>query len=238
MNRADIAAQAADVHSYSARLLLFVCLSEHLRELYREKGIDDGIWYDSMLDLKWKLWECKTVKGIWGSFVAHWFPKFFDMTRFAFGRLQFEVANFRGEYTKDGKTLTSESKVINVHIPRTLTPIDKESCDASYQRAKEFFADKLDGAPMAFVCSSWLLSSVNEKILHEKSNVRRFMAEYDVIHEHTNDEGEHPDAWRIFDMDFTGNVDDYPEDSFVRRAYKAHIKSGGRTGRGYGVFFA
>ncbi len=43
--------------------------------------------------------------------------------------------------------------------------------------------------------------------------------------------------WRLFDMDYTGNADDYPEDSFLRRNFKQYIKDGGRTGVGLGVFF-
>ena len=49
-------------------------------------------------------------------------------------------------------------------------------------------------------------------------------------------EGEHRNAWRIFDMDFTGSYDDYPEDSFIRKAYKDYMKSGGITGTGRGFF--
>ena len=54
--------------------------------------------------------------------------------------------------------LTPSTKVINVHIPRTLTPLDKESREDSYRRAAEFFKGELGGAPTVFVCHSWLLS--------------------------------------------------------------------------------
>lgn len=238
LSRADVAAEAAGVHSYSARLLLFICLSEHLRELYRQRGIDDAVWYDSMLDLKWKLWECRAVKGIWGSFVAHWFPRFFDMTRFAFGRLQFELVEFKGDYEKNGKVLRAGDKVINVHIPRTLTPLSEESRKDAYAKAAEFFGDKTEGAPIAFVCSSWLLYPEAEKILPEHSNIRGFAKDYDVIRSKTNEADDLHDMWRLFDMDYTGDINDYPENSSLRRAYKKFLLDGNRTGSGYGVFFA
>ncbi|MBQ3256708.1 MAG: hypothetical protein IJA67_04790, partial [Oscillospiraceae bacterium] len=92
-------------------------------------------------------------------------------------------------------------------------------------------------APVVFFCSSWLLSDIHYKILYEKSNVRRFMDRFDILKFFYDKEGEYPNAWRIFDMDYTGNADDYPEDSFIRRAYKAHIKNGGVTGDGKGIFF-
>ena len=231
------AGEIVGVHAYSAELLLFICFSKHLRELYRLRGISDRIWFDSMSDLKWKLWECKAVKGIWGSFVAGWFPGFFNLTRFALGRLQFEIVAFDGEYEKNGRSLKKGDKVINVHIPRTLTPLDKKSRDDAYSQAAEFFRDMTDGAPIAFVCSSWLLYPEAEKILPAHSNIRGFMADYDIIRSKTNGEGEYGDMWRLFDMDFTGDLNDYPEDSSLRRAYKKFLLDGNRTGSGYGVFF-
>ena len=231
------AGEIVGVHAYSAELLLFICFSKHLRELYRLRGISDRIWFDSMSDLKWKLWECKAVKGIWGSFVAGWFPGFFNLTRFALGRLQFEIVAFDGEYEKNGKALKKGDKVINVHIPRTLTPLDKESRDDAYAQAAEFFKNMTDGAPIAFVCSSWLLYPEAEKILPAHSNIRGFMADYDMIRSKVNGEGEYGDMWRLFDMDYTGDFNDYPEDSSLRRAYKKFLLDGNRTGSGYGVFF-
>ena len=231
------AGEIVGVHAYSAELLLFICFSKHLRELYRLRDISDRIWFDSMSDLKWKLWECKAVKGIWGSFVAGWFPGFFNLTRFALGRLQFEIVEFDGEYEKNGKALKNGDKVINVHIPRTLTPLDKESRDDAYAQAAEFFRNMTDGAPIAFVCSSWLLYPEAEKILPAHSNIRGFMADYDMFRSKVNGEGEYGDMWRLFDMDFTGDLNDYPEDSSLRRAYKKFLLDGNRTGSGYGVFF-
>ncbi len=237
LSEIDKAAEIAGVHKYSAELLIFILFSKRLRELYKQNGISDKIWFDSMCDLKWKLWECKAVKGSWGSFVAGWFPGFFNLTRFALGRLQFEIVEFDGEYEKDGKKLKKGDKVVNVHIPRTLTPLDKKSRDDAYSQAAEFFRDMTDGAPIAFVCSSWLLYPEAEKILPAHSNIRGFMADYDIIRSKVDEEGDYHNMWRLFDMDFTGDFNDYPEDSSLRRAYKKFLLDGNRTGSGYGVFF-
>ena len=119
-----------------------------------------------------------------------------------------------------------------------MTPLDKPSYDAAFDMAREFFKDKMNGAPMAFTCCSWLLYPDNIDILPEKSNVRKFMLEFDIINKFDDKPGEYADMWRLFDMDYTGNFDDYPEDSSLRRAFKAHLKNGGKTGEGYGIFFA
>ena len=118
-----------------------------------------------------------------------------------------------------------------------MTPLDKKSRDDAYAQAAEFFRNMTDGAPIAFVCSSWLLYPEAEKILPAHSNIRGFMADYDMIRSKTNGEGEYGDMWRLFDMDFTGDLNDYPEDSSLRRAYKKFLLDGNRTGSGYGVFF-
>ncbi len=228
------------IHPYTLELLYYICISKHLLSLYLEKGLERQIWHDSMLDLKYKLIECHLVKNIWGCFVAEWFGRFFDLTRFALGRLQFELLPF-GEYLPkietevDGVSLRSDTLTINVHIPRTETPIDKDSCDRAYAMAMSFFKDSINtGDSAAFMCHSWLLYPENDKILHEKSNIRRFMSEYTVL-KVEQDNGTYEDMWRLFDMDYTGNFDDYPEDTSARRAYKAHLKNGGKVGIGIGV---
>lgn len=232
--RADAVAEKLLLHPYTLDLLLFICLSKHTKALYAARGLDPRIYHNSMLDLKYKLEECKLVRGIVGSFVASWFAGFFNLTRFALGRLQFELIDFGFEYEKDGKCLLPGDRVINVHIPRTGTPIDKESCDAAYARAVEFFKDEIKG-PVAFYCSSWLLYPPNKELLSPKSNTYRFMSQYDILASGIDKGGNN--LWRLFDTD-EKNPDRLPTDTAMRRAYVEHLKKGGLLGFGKGVFFA
>lgn len=219
------------VHDYTIELIAFICLTKHLKAVYTEKGFDIQIYRDSVLDLKWKLEECKLVKGICGSFVSPWFCGFFDLTRFAFGRLQFEIITTWQDYEKDGIKLEADkSKVINVHIPRTGTPLDKENCDKSYAQAREFFKEQV-GENCPFVCFSWLLYPENKDILPKHTNTYRFMSEYDIIGSETN-YGE--DLWRLFDTE-EKNPARLPTDTSMRRCYVEHLKKGGRVGNGFGV---
>lgn len=234
IDKADRVAEQLGIYEYTTELLLFCCFSRRTKAEYAKRGLSEQIFHDSMMDLKYKLDECKAVRGIVGSFVAKWFSGFFQLTRFALGRLQFELIDFGFDYEKDGKVLTPESKVINVHIPRTGTPIDKESCDAAYAQAKAFFASKIDG-PIAFYCSSWLLYPENKQILSPKSNTYRFMSQYDVIR--FGIDKNLSNLWRLFDTD-EKRWDRLPADSSMRRAYVEHLKNGGKLGWGKGVFFA
>ena len=219
------------IHPYTVDLLVYICLTKKLKELYTEKCLDMQIYRDSVLDLKWKLLECKAVKGICGSFVAGWFAGFFKLKRFALGRLQFELITINKDYEKDGIKLEKDkSQVINVHIPRTGTPMDKESCDKAYAAAREFFRNEV-GENCAFVCHSWLLYPENKNILPSHTNIYRFMSEYDIIDWGFN-EGQ--DLWRLFDT-HEMNPDRLPANGSLRRAYVEHLKRGGRVGWGFGV---
>lgn len=42
--------------------------------------------------------------------------------------------------------------------------------------------------------------------------------------------------WRLFDTD-EKNFEKLPTDSSMRKAYAEHLKNGGKTGWGYGVFW-
>ena len=229
---ADEAAVAVGVHEYTAELLIFLCMSRRLKREYEVRGWADDIFTGSMLDLKYKLEECKLVKGIVGSFVASWFRGFFDLSRVALGRLQFEVIKFGHTYEKDGVLLTPESPVINVHIPRTGTPMGPVDCDEAFAWARAFFADEV-GDPCAFVCQSWLLYPAHEEMLSHESNVYRFMKRFDLIC--SGDSRNMGDLWRLFDTD-EKRWDKLPTDSSLRRAYVERLKAGGRVGWGHGVY--
>lgn len=236
--KADRAGECAGVHIYSAEMLMFILLTKHLRKLYREKNISDKIWFDSVSDLKWKLWECRAVKGIWGSAVGVWYYRFFDMTRFALGRLQFELWDVNDECEIGGREIRKGMKAISIHIPRTLTPLTRESRLDAYRQAREVFESEFGEQKMIFACHSWLLSKEMPSLLKDGSNLKGFIEDFHIVKYETCEAGDYPDAWRLFDMDYTGNIDDFPADTSLRRNYKEYLKNGGRMGYGMGFFFA
>ena len=91
---ADEAAKRAGIREYTAEMLLFLCFAEPLKKRYEEKGIDDSIWKDSCMDLRWKLMECikctESGAALWpgGSGILR-----SDAVRP--GRLQFELIDSR-----------------------------------------------------------------------------------------------------------------------------------------------
>ncbi len=236
IEKMNLISEITDIHKYTASLVVCICLSKKLKEYYKENNIPLNIWHDTMFDFKYKLNECRLVKGICGTFVREWYGKFFVLNLFALGRLQFRINTLRYEYIKNKSIFKIGDQVIDIHIPRSGTPIDKNSCFDSYKRAKCFFENKFKDKPMPFVCSSWLLADENKNMLSEKSNIRRFISDFDIIHTSYFKEGDYSEAWRLFDMDYTGNLDDFPENTSFRKEYKAYLKNGGRIGCGYGIF--
>ncbi len=227
----DKVAEKTGLQEETVVLLLFLCLARRLEREYAARNIDADIFVDSMMDLNYKNEECKLVRGLVGTFVPTWYEGFFDMTRFALGRMQFEVKELGHTYEKNGISLTPESKVLNVHIPRSLQPLDEKSCDESFAFAKEFFADEVN--PCVFVCSSWLLYPENETILSPLSNTYKFMKRFDIISSKIKKDKN--DLWRLFDTD-EKNPARLVAKNKMQEAYKAHLLNGGKLGSGFGVY--
>ena len=229
----DEAAKEAGVHKYTAELLFFLLLTKPLKEAYLKRGIALQIWHDSCKDLYWKLMECKKMYDVWGSFVAWWFSGFFDMTRFALGRLQFELIDFPEGYEKSGRKKPEEMKqVINVHIP-SAGKLDMEDCRKSFAQAAAFFADAFPGEKVVFCCRSWMLYPPHADFLKPDSGVVAFMKLFD-IYTFEEDDG---DLWRILEVDYQGDARELKEDTSMQRAYKKWLLDGNHAGNGEGIFY-
>ena len=166
--------------------------------------------------------------------VARWFCGFFQLWRFAFGKLQFEMVDFKSTYEKNGVSLQPDSKVLNTHIPRTGTRLDRESMRSSYAQAADFYRERFGLDPVVFVCYSWLLFPRNKEILSPQSNLYAFMSDYDIIEQKEYED--YGEVWRLFDVNYDGNPDHLPQDSSFRRGYADWIRKGIKTGYGYGVY--
>ncbi|MCL2508702.1 MAG: acyltransferase domain-containing protein [Oscillospiraceae bacterium] len=220
------------VSSYTLHMIYFMYLAPKLRELYRERGIAEEIYWDSMRDLRAKAIECKNVKGVWGAFVGSWFKGFFELTRFALGRLQFEEVEYnRDDYTKNGFTVYEDQKAYNMHIP-SLGPLPEESVRDSFKRAYNFWKPE-GGEPIVFVCSSWLLFKGHYDFLPKGCNTLKFMDCFDIIE--SEEQEDFGDGWRVFGKESSGPAEELPEDTSMRRAFKKWILGGNKTGYGFGI---
>ena len=66
--------------------------AQRARRDYLAQGVCEEIFWDTFCDLRYKLLECKTIHGVWGNFVASWYPIFYTCQIVKLGRLEFENA--------------------------------------------------------------------------------------------------------------------------------------------------
>ena len=231
-------AKDTGIHTYTVEFLMFLCFSRKLRQTYLENGYPESLWRQSMLDLKCKMLVCWDVKKVWGMFVAWWYDGFFRMERFGLGRMEFELFDFPLDYyEKDGKVLRKGDTVINCHIARTGEPLSPELVEDAIRQAAEFYKDTFAEKPVPFFCESWLIYSKMDLLLPQRSNIRSFKERFEILHDHLYEPGDYSEMWRLYDMDYTGDLEDFPGDSTLRRNYKQFLIDGGQVGEGYGVFF-
>ena len=222
-------AEKCNICPYSAYMILFICMSERLHKLYNEKGIDDTIFYNTMLDLRYKFEECKLVHNQIGTFVPKWYKGFFEMKIFALGRLQFEINHTWFDCKVNGKTIPKGTKVLSVHIPRTGTKLEHSLVLESYKNAKQFFKDEFN-EDIIFICNSWLLYPWNRTVLKDGSNLALFYDDFTVVQ--SGEYNNYSEIWRLFDCLYDGNPDNLPSDTSLRRAYIERIKSNQPIGHG------
>ena len=222
------------IHEYAMGMLLFLCLGKKLRERYAARGIDESIYYNSMMDLRYKLEECRLIHGEVGSFVAFWFPGFFDLTRFALGRLQFEVVKLKASYTVGDVVLPEQAKAINIHIPRTGGKLDHGDVLAAYAMAAEVFGAEFADQPIVFTCESWMLDPWHEEVLSPDSNMVAFLKDFKIVE--VKPYVGYKNAWRIFDRAIGEDIDALPAGTSLQRAYVDKMKRGEPLHYGRGVF--
>lgn len=225
------------VKEYSLTCVWLIVASEKMLELYREKGIDEQIYWDSMMDLKYKFKECVDCKEIYGTFVGHWYTGFFQLNRFALGRFQFENSTFGAadEFTTSaGIKIKRGDKTVGFHIPSSGVPLTDEVRFDAYKKAYEFFKDqRREDGLIIFECGSWLLYEGNKEILPENSNTVKFINDFELIKSEPKDKFN--DAWRIFAKSGYKSPKHWYDDTSMRRAFKQHVLNGGKTGSGHGV---
>lgn len=145
-------------HDASENLLMFLYFCEDLQERYRDLGIGDEIFYDTLRDIP--LWAGTYYRnhGMLGINVEYWLQDHMKAKQFKLGRLQFCMAE----------------GALEIHIPRG-EPLDMDCCHASFAQAKAFFAKHFPQfAYDKFTCHSWLLDPNLEKMLPKTSNILKF----------------------------------------------------------------
>lgn len=220
------------VHRYTLDLFFLLYCAQILRDRYRGRGFSDQLFVDSMMDLKWKLLECRQVYGVNGIFVGHWYGRFFDMTRFALGRLQFETEHFEAEkYEQDGILVKKGDTVLNMHVPSS-GPLTSEKVDEAFQLAAGFYRDLFPDGVIPFVIDSWLLDPDLMKLLPE-GNTKEFTSRFCLLSYKKHEV--FADGWRVFGGEWEKTPDMLPRKTRLQTAVADYLAAGGKLGEGYGI---
>ena len=197
-------------------------------DLYKQNGISDEVYIDTMKDITYKLNEGKKVENNWGIFVAYWYPMFFTCDRFKLGRLQYErrlsPIDYKGIVKKD-------DLIFACHIP-SCGPLYKQDVIDSLKKAYDFYNIK-KGNYLVVTCHSWLLYKPLVDLFKEGSNTKDFYDMFDVFDHHESDLK--IDGWRIFYTMDLSNLNNLPEDTSLQKNIKNYLLSGGHMGSGLGM---
>lgn len=225
-------AELIDEHIYTVNFVLVLNCTKPLLAAYKKEGISEEIYWNTVIDLKVKLLECKENHDVWGTFVEGWFMGFFEMRRFGLGRFQYEFSDFCTDlYCEHGVTVKDSEFVVGMHIPSHLGGLTYDVRLDSYKKAYAFFKDRFKDGKAIFCCNSWLLYPDNQNILPENSNVSDFLRDFEPLDiTRTYDFG---DGWRVFGSDAHKPVAELPRNTSMQRAFAEWFEQGKKPGHAY-----
>lgn len=230
----DDLAEKCGISPYTMYFIFLAGNAERALEKYRERGDDDSIFWETAGDFRCKIYECKLVKKVLGTFVPEWYKVIYSGVMVKLGRLEFAYAPYRFNvpYNKCGVSIKNGDYVANVHIPSD-GPLTKELRYDSYRRAYKYYEKVLDGKPLVLACRSWLLYDKNKEIFDPGSNMADFPNDWDIVA--SRESPKFGCAWRLFGCDYNDNPDEMPQDTSAQRAMVRWFKMGRRSGGGTGI---
>lgn len=230
----DILQEIADktaVNRYTVDMLFLLLSAKRLHNDFKTHNLSDELFYELMYDLRYKLYECKDLYGVWGTFVLQWFRNGYRLKRFKLGRLQYQIGecpidDYRGIVKKG-------DPIYYIHIPSS-GPLDYGEVLESLKEAYRFYSDSLKDGKLILFCESWLLYPPLFENYNEKSNIKKFYNLFDIVK--IIDDPENNDFWRVFNTAYTPqSLDNVIADNSLKRIVLDHIKGGGSMGEGVGV---
>lgn len=187
-------------------------------EKYKEKGISQQIFTDTMKCFTRFIEEHKESYGIYGFNRDFWTGRQLSLQLFRLGELEFETV------------IENQKKMVSVHIPSDAI-LTKEHCKSSLEMAEVFF-ENYDSTyvNVPYVCHSWLLSPALRELLPESSNIMKFQNLFDITE--IDKSSTNFLRWIFKKIDLP--IENLPEDTTLQRNVKKYLMAGGQIGEGSG----
>lgn len=187
-------------------------------EVYREKGIRDEIFVETMKCFSRFSKECLERTGVYAFDREWWTSRQIGMLLFRIGELEYELESHEGK------------PCVSVHIPSD-AKISEEKCDESLKKAKEFFAGYYPEYKDAdYLCDSWLLSPALKELLPETSNILKFQSRFDVA----KVDMDNTDFTQWVFETYEYKPEAFPENTSLQKSMKKYVLDGGKIGWAFG----
>lgn len=188
-------------------------------DFYKELGIDDEIYLETMKCFTRFLYEIHELTGEWRFDSYCWTVREIGGHLFRIGELEYEI-----EQRQAGP-------VIKLHIPSNCD-FSPEALDRSLEKSREFFKTVLPQyADCEYHCASWLMDNQLQSMLKETSNIVAFQKRFEIINEGVPQVRYIERAFRVRTTDY----ESLPENTSLQRNLKKHILSGGVIRSSYGI---
>lgn len=228
-------AQHEQITAEILNMYIYIRKCEQAFMRFREKGIDDEVFYASASAFtvcgEWLL-KREGIYGISRSPHRAWMRHFFNIEIFRLGRLEFEYMHSNYDATIDGHTLCKGDPCIGVHIPRG--KLNAQECEHAYSLAREFFRKHYGMDTCIFFCVSWLLHPWLSEDLSPNSGIVDFQKRYTLLALHETPSSIQQMLQWIF-LHPKENMDNYPEDTSLQRAAKRRLKNSLPLGEASGI---
>jgi hypothetical protein len=193
-----------------AELLEYACRTY---QAYREKGIPEAVFVQTMKFCTRFINEHKRLYGEYAFVWAWWFPRQLRMQEFRVGEFEFEFVH-------------GDEKMIFIHIPGD-ADMREQRILASFQAYRSFLEKYYpDWLEADWYCESWLLSPALEKLLPENSNILTFQRFFHV-------EAVDKESMAVLDWVYPGEkaeLEDLPENTILQKNMKTFLLNGGKVG--------
>lgn len=184
---------------------------------YRERGIPESIYWDTMGCFPRFLAECRRKTGRIFFDRDRWTWRQTGMALFRIGALEYELLDRGG--------------TVEVHIPSD-ADFSREAVDSSLARADGFFRRFYPEYPYdAYTCHSWLLSPALPPLLPDRSHIRSFQERFTIL---GVDGADLEFMEWLFQAPAEAAWEELPARTRLQRAVRELLRGGGTVGSAYG----
>ncbi|MEU7742543.1 acyltransferase domain-containing protein [Nonomuraea sp. NPDC049158] len=204
---------------------VFVAALPYTRRYHREHGVPDEVSRATLADLGRNMAAHRKRHGTGGLHHPRWFMRHARGILYELGRLQFERVRM-GVRTGEGVRAAGlpagpGDLALSVHIPDFKGPMTPAACDASFERAREFFPSCFPAERFLIAtCHSWLLDDQLAGHLPASSNIVAFQRRFHLLHR--------CDTGAALEFVFGAEAAaEWPRRTRLERAIADHLAAGG-----------